>query len=120
MPPWPTSSSTSYRPAIFSPTTPGTLPLRHAAHAPHPEAEPEAAAPDGVEQDDHAAQVPERHLARLPGRLGRERDEPAEREGSTDHDDDERPRKAEAAERERHKSCNGGDQESGHGRAIGV
>src|SRR5262249_51888516 len=87
-PPCPTSSSTSYRPAIVSPTTDETLPGASAAYAPQARAQPQAAAPDDVEQQDEADAEPQRR-ARAPvtGAGGRRRDDPGEGEHGADDED---------------------------------
>src|SRR4051795_235009 len=119
MPPWPTSSSTSYRPAIFSPTTSRTLPGRRAPHAPEAQAEPQASAPDPVEEENQARYEPERDHAAL-GRLPRrECDQPAESDEPADPDDDARPSEAESSQQKREPARNDGNEEAGHTGVIG-
>src|SRR3954471_17663779 len=98
MPPWPTSSSTSYRPAIFSPTTSRTLPGRRALHAPEAQAEPQASAPDRVEEENQARHEPERDSAAVGGLSCRECDQPAESDETADPEDDARPSEAESSQ----------------------
>src|SRR4051794_13437685 len=123
MPPWPTSSSTSYRPAIFSPTTGETLPGRRVPHAPEPQPEPQAAAPDRVQEHDEAGEEPEwdEGVAFCVRRaaLG-ERDRPADREEAADSEHDAWPSEARYAQREREHEGHRGDHVAGHAGSIGA
>src|SRR5438094_9566699 len=104
MPPWPTSSSTSYRPAIFSPTTSGKPPGRRVPHASQPQPEAQAAAPDRIQKADQAGQDPERDegvAARVARAVGGERDDPADREHAAHGEHDAWPADTGRAEAER-------------------
>src|SRR5215813_156398 len=114
MPPCPTSSSTSYRPAIVSPTTDEKLPGGRSPYSPQARAEPEAAAPDCVEQQDEADREPQRWArVRVCGACGRHSDDPREGEHAAD---DEKPgaSEAERAEGERQQTRRNRDHEPGH------
>src|SRR5919201_1160298 len=112
--------SPSYRPAIFPPPTRGKLPRGRAAYASDPPAEPEAAAPDRVQQHDHARDEPERNRVLLGGRLGGKRHDPAEREEPADADDNARTSEPERAEQERQQAGDDGNEKAGHAGSIGV
>src|SRR3954452_16165992 len=114
MPPWPTSSSTSYRPAIFSPITSRTLPGRHAPHAPEAQAEPQPSTPDRVEEDDQPRHEPERNHLALGGSLCREGDQPAAGDEAADPENDPRASEADRSKQNRKPAGNDGDEEAGH------
>src|SRR5438046_1892260 len=123
MPPWPTSSSTSYRPAIFSPTTLRTLPGRRAPHASQPQPEPQAATPDRIQQADQAGKDPERDervAARIARAVGGERNDPTDREDAADGQHDTRAADTGCAEAERQDESDDCDQVAGHLRLIGA
>src|SRR5947208_7760284 len=123
MPPWPTSSSTSYRPAIFSPTTQGKLPGRRAAYASEPYAEPEASAPDRVQEGDEAGEEPERDegvAVRIRGATLRERDHPADGEHAADAEHDAWPPDADRTHGQGERERNDPDQVPGHASSIGA
>src|SRR3954468_3388349 len=114
MPPCPTSSSTSYRPAIFSPTTGRTLPGARAPYAAEAQAQPQASAPDCVEQEDEPGDEPERNGPGLARPLSGERNEPPEGDDSADDHDDACPAEPEGSEDERQRAGNESDEEPGH------
>src|SRR5215216_2213408 len=123
MPPWPTSSSTSYRPAIFSPTTPGKLPRRRAPHASQPQAEPEASAPDRVQQADQPGEHPQRDegiAVRIGLAAGGERDHPSDREDAADGEHYTRPADTGDPEAEGQEKGDDCDQIAGHSGSIGA
>src|SRR5690242_7193492 len=102
---------------MVSPTTAETLPGGRQPYAPEPEAEPQPAAPDGVQEQDEADAEPERWL-RARRASDRHRDDPCEAEDTTD-DRDANASQAKRREHERQCARYDGDHEPGHPGSIG-
>src|SRR5215211_1013774 len=106
---------------MVSPTTAGKLPGWPVTYArfPHVDAEPEAATPDRVEQENHAGEEPHGDRALVGRRLHREGDEPAEREDAAEAHDDARPAEAKGPEEKWQEHGEDCDQVAGHAGSIG-